>query len=105
MLCPPPTRRSCQLRTSLYNLTIQPMTVLVRYLTHPQVKMDPAVPVPSWGLSVFGRTRTETLANAGCLSGTTQIISSGEQKAIETAEIVGRKLSVAIEVRKAMHEN
>src|ERR1700692_2408959 len=81
------------------------MTVLVRYLTHPQVKIDPAVPVPSWGLSVFGRTRTETLANTGCLSGTTQIISSGEQKAIETAEIVGRKLSVAIEVRKAMHEN
>jgi broad specificity phosphatase PhoE len=34
-----------------------------------------------------------------------QIISSGEQKAIETAEIVGRKLSVTVEVREAMHEN
>jgi broad specificity phosphatase PhoE len=94
-----------QLRTSLYYLTILPMTVLVRYLTHPQVKIDPAVPVPSWGLSVVGRTRTETLANTGCLSGTTQIISSGEQKAIETAEIIGRKLSVTVEVREAMHEN
>jgi broad specificity phosphatase PhoE len=95
----------CQLRSSLYCLTIQPMTVLVRYLTHPQVKIDPAVPVPSWGLSLFGRTRTETLANTGCLSGTTQIISSGEQKAIETAEIIGRKLIVTVEVREAMHEN
>jgi hypothetical protein len=87
------TPETCQLRSSLYYLTIQPMTAIVRYLTHPQVKIDPAVPVPSWGLSVFGRTRTETLANTGSLSGTTQIISSGEQKAIETAEIIGRKLN------------
>jgi broad specificity phosphatase PhoE len=81
------------------------MTVLVRYLTHPQVKIDPDVPVPSWGLSALGRTRLETLANTGCLSGTTQIVSSGEQKAIETAEIIGGKLSVTVEVREAMHEN
>jgi len=25
------------------------MTTHIRYLTHPQVKIDPAVPVPSWG--------------------------------------------------------
>ena len=81
------------------------MTVLVRYLTHPQVKIDPAVPVPLWGLSVLGRARTKTLATAGCLSGTTQIISSGERKAIETAEIIAGKLDVAVEVRDAMHEN
>jgi len=81
------------------------MTVLVRYLTHPQVKIDPAVPVPSWGLNLLGRARTETLANTGCLSGTTQIISSGERKAIETAEIIAGKLNVAVEVREAMHEN
>jgi broad specificity phosphatase PhoE len=81
------------------------MTFLARYLTHPQVKIDPAIPVPSWGLNAFGRARTETLANTGCLSGTTQIISSGERKAIETAEIIAGKLNVAIEVRGAMHEN
>src|SRR5580704_4601542 len=94
-----------QLRASLHCLNIQPMTVLVRYLTHPQVKIDPAVPVPSWGLNLLGRARTETLANTGCLSSTTQIISSGERKAIETAEIIARKLNVAVEVREAMHEN
>ena len=81
------------------------MTVLVRYLTHPQVKIDPAVPVPSWGLNLLGRARTETLANTGCLSGTTQIISSGERKAIETAEIIAGKLNVVVEVRETMHEN
>jgi broad specificity phosphatase PhoE len=81
------------------------MTGLIRYLTHPQVEIDPAVPVPSWGLSALGRARTETLAHTGCLSGTTQIISSGERKAIETAEIIAGKLNVAVEVREAMHEN
>jgi broad specificity phosphatase PhoE len=81
------------------------MTCLIRYLTHPQVEIDPAIPVPSWGLSAVGRTRTEMLANAGWLFGTTQIISSGERKAIQTAEIIAGKLNVAVEVREAMHEN
>jgi broad specificity phosphatase PhoE len=81
------------------------MTVLVRYLAHPQVNIDPAVPIWSWGLSAVGRARTETLASTGWLSGTMQIISSGERKAIETAEVIARKLNVAVEVRKAMHEN
>jgi broad specificity phosphatase PhoE len=95
----------CQLRTSLGCLIIQNMTTHVRYLTHPQVKIDPALPVPAWGLSEVGRMRTEALANAGWLSGTTQIISSGELKAIETAEIIGRKLNISVEVKEAMHEN
>jgi len=81
------------------------MSTHIRYLTHPQVKIDPAVPITSWGLSDVGRTRTETLASTAWLSGTTQIISSGERKAIETAEIIGRESNVTIEVREAMHEN
>jgi broad specificity phosphatase PhoE len=81
------------------------MTVHIRYLTHPQVKIEPAVPVPSWGLSDVGRIRTEALANAGWLSKTTQIISSGERKAIETAAIIAGQLKVTVEVRDAMHEN
>lgn len=78
---------------------------LVRYLTHPQVMIDPDVPVPLWGLSSVGRHRVEALANAGWLSATTQIVSSAERKAVETAEIIGRALDVVVEVREAMHEN
>lgn len=81
------------------------MSTYVRYLTHPQVKVDPAVPVPSWGLSAVGKARAEKLASAGWLSGTTQIVSSRERKAIETAEIIGRELNVTVELREAMHEN
>ncbi|MGY8632336.1 histidine phosphatase family protein [Bradyrhizobium sp. 14AA] len=78
---------------------------IVRYLTHPQVQIDPNVPVPQWGLSLIGRTRTEALAQARWLASTTQIISSGERKAIETAEIIAATLGVTIEMREAMHEN
>ncbi|WP_234680026.1 histidine phosphatase family protein [Bradyrhizobium monzae] len=82
------------------------MTVdIVRYLTHPQVQIDPAVPVPQWSLSPVGRARTEAIANAPWLARTTQIICSGERKAIETAEIIADRLGLVIEIREAMHEN
>ena len=78
---------------------------IVRYLTHPQVQIDPDVPVPQWGLSPVGRARTEAVARAGWLARTTQIVSSGERKAIETAEIIAARLGLMIEIREAMHEN
>jgi hypothetical protein len=96
---------SRQLPKNLDCFIILIMTSLVRYLTHPQVKIDPAVPVLSWGLNDVGRARTEALANTGKLVGVTQVISSGERKAIETAEIIAAKLDIDIEVREAMHEN
>jgi hypothetical protein len=86
-------------------LIIQTMTCLVRYLTHPQVRIDPAVPIPAWSLSSVGRARAEVLANKGSFLDTTQIIASGERKAIETAEIIAAKLNIDLEVREAMHEN
>jgi len=42
----------------------QTMTCIVRYLTHPQVRIDPATPVPSWDLSEIGKQRAEKIANA-----------------------------------------
>jgi broad specificity phosphatase PhoE len=81
------------------------MTNVIRYLTHPQVTIDPSIPVPRWGLSEVGKARTEAVTAAGPLSATTRIISSGERKAIETAEIIAAKLGVNVEVREAMHEN
>jgi broad specificity phosphatase PhoE len=101
-----PNREGWQRLPVRFNWSIiQTMMCLVRYLTHPQVKIDPAAPVPSWGLNEVGKARVDALANRGKLSGTTQIISSGEQKAVETAEIIAAKLRVGVEVREAMHEN
>lgn len=78
---------------------------LVRYLTHPQVRIDPAVPVPDWGLSETGRARALAFAAAPCLTATRHIFSSAEQKAIETAQCVADRLGITVEIREAMHEN
>jgi hypothetical protein len=34
----------------------------VFYISHPQVRVDPAVPVSDWGLSEVGRARLAALA-------------------------------------------
>lgn len=81
------------------------MSNVARYLSHPQVLIDPETPVPQWSLSTAGRARAEALANAGWLQGTARIVSSGERKAIETAEILAAPLGLAVEVREAMNEN
>ena len=75
------------------------------YLTHPQVKIDPAVPVPEWGLSDQGRERLDILLKGNVLAGIQRIITSAERKAIETGEIIGAKLGLAIEIIEATHEN
>jgi broad specificity phosphatase PhoE len=97
--------RLTPLPASVFCFTITIMTDLARYLTHPQVRIDPAAPVPLWGLNSIGRARAQALGDAAWLSGTTQIISSGERKAIETAEIIAKGLRITVEIRQAMHEN
>jgi broad specificity phosphatase PhoE len=78
---------------------------VARYLTHPQVQVDPSVPVPQWGLSPEGLARVEALAQAGWLAGTVRIVASGETKALQTAAVLAAALGIAVETRAAMHEN
>lgn len=77
----------------------------IRYLSHPQVAIDAAVPVPDWGLSELGRERTEAFASASLLLATRRIVSSAERKAIETAQIIAAALGVSVCMRETMHEN
>lgn len=75
------------------------------YLTHPQVKVDPAVPMPLWGLSDAGRARTRAFPARHDLTPYRRIISSTEAKAKETAALLAAALGVAVEVRDGMGEN
>ncbi|PAQ10096.1 histidine phosphatase family protein [Mesorhizobium temperatum] len=75
------------------------------YITHPQVRIDANVPVPEWGLSDIGRARTSAMLDQPWVRSIRRIVSSGERKAIETAEILGRHLRLEVEVRERMHEN
>ena len=77
----------------------------VLYLSHAQVAIDPAIPVPDWSLSAVGRTRTERFALSPRLGGVTAIYSSGERKAVETAAILADRLGVPFTVVAPLHEN
>lgn len=75
------------------------------YITHPQVQIDPAVPVPDWGLSAIGRARAEASARQDWVKKLTRVVSSGERKAIETARTLAAAAGIEIEIQTAMHEN
>lgn len=75
------------------------------YITHPQVQIDPDVPVPDWGLSAIGRARAEACSRQPWVRKLTRIISSAERKAIETAEILASATGLQIEIEPSMHEN
>lgn len=75
------------------------------YLTHPQVKIDPAVPVPQWGLSDIGHARMVALTEKGWIKPFRRIIASDETKAVEAAEIIAIAIGLRVEIRKNLHEN
>ncbi|MDP5308763.1 histidine phosphatase family protein [Paracoccus spongiarum] len=62
---------------------------VLRYLSHPQVTIDPAIPVPRWSLSETGRGRMLALCGSAWLGDTTAILTSSETKACEAAAILG----------------
>lgn len=78
---------------------------LLRYVTHPEVQVDPATPVPRWGLSPAGTRRAEALRRQPWLAATRRIVSSDEVKAVQTAEILATSLGVAVEVRDGIGEH
>lgn len=75
------------------------------YITHPQVRIDPDVPVPQWGLSEIGAARARLAATHPWAQKLGLIVSSGERKATETAEILAATSGASIEIIEATHEN
>jgi len=75
------------------------------YLTHPEVSIDPDVPVPEWGLSDTGRERAAKAAFLPFAREIRTVISSGETKAIETAKIFSARTNVFHRVLPFLHEN
>ncbi|MEM9465703.1 MAG: histidine phosphatase family protein [Actinomycetota bacterium] len=77
----------------------------LRYVTHPNVVIDPDVAVPRWGLSDTGRMRTRAMSAQPWLDRVGTLICSDEQKAIDTAAIIGDLLGLEAEIRPHTHEN
>jgi broad specificity phosphatase PhoE len=75
------------------------------YITHPQVRIDPDVPVPQWGLSDVGRERANATAALPWVKMLGRIVSSDETKAIETAGILADAAGIRFEIDERGHEN
>jgi broad specificity phosphatase PhoE len=75
------------------------------YVSHPEVAINPAVPVPRWGLSDKGRARIRAFAAEPWLRRFRRLVSSDETKAVETGEALAAALGLELEVRDGLHEN
>lgn len=78
---------------------------LLRFVSHPQVRLSAEIPVPQWGLTQEGRRRVEAVATESWLAPATRLLSSDETKALETAAILAASNDLPIEVRVGLREN
>lgn len=59
------------------------------FITHPEVVIDPSVPVPDWPLSPEGIRRMRLAFEQSWMTGLTAVFSSTERKATDAAHLVG----------------
>lgn len=77
----------------------------VFFITHPDVLIDPAVPVPEWPLNARGVARMHAMATQSWVPGIVHIASSAERKAIDGATILGRHLGLRPVIHPSLGEN
>ncbi|HEX7886731.1 MAG TPA: histidine phosphatase family protein [Phenylobacterium sp.] len=75
--------------------------ILVR---HGRPVIDRDIPPPQWGLCPEGRDAVAALAEKLIPFGAKAAISGPEPKALQTAEIIGQRLGLAVEVEHGLHE-
>jgi hypothetical protein len=62
----------------------------IYFITHPDVVIDPAIPVPQWPLSERGGRRMRGLLSRTWIAHVAAIYCSTEQKAVEKTRICAR---------------
>lgn len=75
------------------------------FITHPEVVVDPAVPIERWHLSDRGIERMRAFSRSQVCAGVRTVWASGETKAIEAAGILAGALGLGVHVSKALGEN
>ena len=78
---------------------------IVSFITHPDVVIDPAVPVPDWPLSPRGRARMQSALTLPFVASVRSIWCSEERKAVDGAEILAAHLQLPIRRLAALGEN
>ena len=77
----------------------------VHFITHPEVVIDPAVPVPSWPLSAAGARRMRLAAGRPWLAGVQSLFTSTERKATDAAGLLAERLRVGPVAIEGLGEN
>ncbi|WP_293811669.1 histidine phosphatase family protein [uncultured Bosea sp.] len=77
----------------------------VYFVTHPEVVVDPLVPVPDWGLSAIGWKRIEAFCQRPELADVTDVFTSDERKAMDCAEALQRAWGLPFTTREDLREN
>lgn len=77
---------------------------LVYFITHPDVVIDPEIPVPRWPLSERGRERMKMLLDKPWINRLGSIYCSMEQKAIDGAVLLAKHLSLGYEMVQGLDE-
>lgn len=75
------------------------------FVTHPEVTVDPARPVPRWHLSDTGIRRMRHFAEGPEVAEVTSVWASTETKAIEAAGILAARLGLGVQVAADLGEN
>jgi broad specificity phosphatase PhoE len=78
---------------------------IVHFITHPQVSIDAAVPVPDWPLSPVGSRRMQAAMRQPWLAAVRSLFCSAERKAMDAAAIVANHLGLRRIVVEALGEN
>jgi len=77
----------------------------VFFITHPEVEINPAIPVPHWPLSPRGRARMQAALDRPWVRRIRAIHCSTERKAVDAATILANGLGLGFSTHAALGEN
>jgi len=78
---------------------------IIHFITHPEVMIDPAVPIPDWPLSPLGIRRVRSALEHTWLKGVQSVFSSGERKAMGAAGLLTEQRGLRPVVVEGLGEN
>lgn len=77
----------------------------IYFVTHPEVIIDPAVPVPDWQLSEKGWSRIRSFCARPELTRVSDVFTSSERKATNCAEALKAERQLAFRIDARLGEN
>jgi len=78
---------------------------LIHFITHPDVVIDPGVPIPEWPLSDRGLARMRAALALPWMASVQSLWCSAERKAIDAATVLGDALKLTPGVLPTLGEN